>query len=50
MQLYRKGNYIVRKSRYDNTVQVWNMRTMVNEVETAEQAIQWIEQEMELRK
>lgn len=46
LQLYRQGNYIARKSRYDDTIQVWNMRTMVNEFETAEQAIQWIEQQM----
>lgn len=46
MQLYRQGNYIVRKSRYDDMIQVWNMRTMVNEFETAEAAIQWIEKEM----
>lgn len=50
MQLYRQGNYIVRKSRYDNTLQVWNMRTMVNEFETTEQAIQWISKQMEVNK
>jgi hypothetical protein len=46
MQLYRSGNYIVRESRYNEGFEVWNMRTMVQDFETSEAAIKWIDEQM----
>lgn len=48
MQLYRKGNYIVRVSRYNEGFEVWNMRTMIQEFETAETAIKQVEEKIKI--